>query len=98
MAKNPEQRRDRYDVSGNVEAQYVDAAQTVLRNKAGITDLATLQTVEEESLARAYRSLVKEVRTDTRLKIDAAKAAFKRQYAPIIEIIRQALARAQNRP
>jgi cell filamentation protein len=30
--------------------------------------------------------------------IDAAKAAFKQQYAPMDEIIRQALARAQNRP
>ena len=49
MAKNPEERRDRYDVSGNVEAQYVDAAETVLRNKLGITDLTALQTVEEQA-------------------------------------------------
>ncbi|MBU4272286.1 MAG: hypothetical protein KKA28_10540 [Planctomycetes bacterium] len=29
--------------------------------------------------------------------IEAAKAAFKREFAPMIEIIRQALARAENR-
>ncbi len=67
MGKKHEEHRDRYDVSGNVEAEYVDAAQTVLRNNLGISDLAALQTVEEQALARAYRLLLTEVRTDTRL-------------------------------
>ena len=39
MVKEPTKRSDRYDVSGNVEAEYVDAEQTVLVNKKGITDL-----------------------------------------------------------
>jgi len=70
MPDPKKQRRDRYDVSGNVEAQYVDAEQTVLRNRPGITDLATLQKAEEAALARAYRTLLKEVRTDTPLSCD----------------------------
>ena len=70
MAKAPKKRRDRYDVSGNVEAQYVDDAHTVLRNTRGITDLATLQAAEEAALARAYRTLLGEVRTDTPLTCD----------------------------
>ena len=65
MGKKPEQRRDRYDVSGNVEAEYADAEKTVLRKKQGITDLHTLQVAEEEALAQAYEALLAEVRTDT---------------------------------
>lgn len=67
MADSKKKRPDRYDVSGNVEAQYVDPEQTVLRNKQGITELATLQAAEEVALARAYRRLLREVRTDTPL-------------------------------
>lgn len=58
-------RGDRYDVSGNVEAQYVDADQEVLKNKKGIADLRTLQIEEEKALARAYEQLLGEVRSDT---------------------------------
>jgi len=57
--------RDKYDVSGNIEAHYVDEAQEILVNKRGITDLETLQIAEEEGLARAYERLLGEVRTDT---------------------------------
>ena len=57
--------RDKYDVSGNVEAQYVDSAETVLANLRGITQLDRLQVAEEEGLARAYETLLGEVRTDT---------------------------------
>ena len=56
----PEQkpsREDRYDVSGNVEAQYVDQAQTVMVNKQGVTDLRDLEQLEEEGLFRAYEAL-----------------------------------------
>lgn len=36
-ARMEKKRRDRYDVSGNVEAQHVDDTETVLVNKKGIT-------------------------------------------------------------
>src|SRR5207249_2864941 len=66
MADQPDQRpRDRYDVSGNSEAQYVDAAQRVLKNRKAITELRTLQVEEEKGLARAYERLLGEVRSDT---------------------------------
>jgi hypothetical protein len=51
MVTDPKSRRDRYDNSRNPEAEYVDVAQTVLVNKRGIADLATLLTVEEAALA-----------------------------------------------
>jgi cell filamentation protein len=65
MGKDPRKHRDRYDVSGNVETQYVDAEQSVFVNKKNITDLATLQHAEEEALALAYEMLLSEVRVDT---------------------------------
>jgi hypothetical protein len=37
MAENPHPHRGRYDVTGNVEAEFVDAEQTLLVNKLGIT-------------------------------------------------------------
>jgi hypothetical protein len=43
MADPKKSPRDRYDVSENVEAQYVDPEQTVLVNKRGFTDLQTEQ-------------------------------------------------------
>ena len=58
-------RKDRYDVTGNVEAQYVDEAQTVLVNKQGIPDLKILERLEEEGLFRAYETLLGQTRTDT---------------------------------
>ena len=73
MEKEPDQRRDRYDVSGNVEAEYVDAEKTVLKNKPGIADLHTLQIAEEEALAQAYEALLAEVRTDTPMTCDLVR-------------------------
>jgi cell filamentation protein len=70
MADPKKKRRDRYDVSGNVEAEYVDAEKTILQNKQRVTDLPTLQAAEEVALARAYRTLLREVRTDTPLTCD----------------------------
>jgi len=58
-------RKDRYDVTGNVEAQYVDQAQTILVNKQGITDLETLERLEEEGLFHAYETLLGQTRVDT---------------------------------
>jgi cell filamentation protein len=85
MAKAPKKRRDRYDVSGNVEAQYVDDAQTVLRNTHGITDLATLQAAEEAALARAYRTLLREVRTDTPLTCDLLRHVHATMFGDLYE-------------
>jgi cell filamentation protein, protein adenylyltransferase len=65
MAKKPRKGRDRYDVSGNVEAQYVDDAHTVLVNKLGTKELDDLQQAEEQALARTYGQLLREVRIDT---------------------------------
>ena len=56
---------DRYEVHGNVEAEYMDAAETVLVNKPGITTIRELYIREEEGLSRAYGELLAEVRTDT---------------------------------
>lgn len=63
MAKQPP--RNRYDVTGNVEGQFFDAAETVLVNKKGITDLVALQQLEEEGLVAAYDAMFDEVRIDT---------------------------------
>jgi fido (protein-threonine AMPylation protein) len=57
--------RDRYDVSGNVEAEYVDAEQTVLVNKLGVTELAALHAREETALVEAYEILFGEVTKKT---------------------------------
>ena len=65
MPDDSSHRRDRYEVSGNIEAEYVDDAQTVLVNKRGLTSLAELQIAEEIALARAYEFLLGEVRADT---------------------------------
>jgi cell filamentation protein len=70
MPGKPKPRRDRYDVSGNVETEYVDAERTVLLNKRGITDLHELQCAEEQALAAAYQVLLGEVRTDTPITCD----------------------------
>jgi cell filamentation protein len=73
MAEKPHQRRDRYDVAGNVEAQYLDDAQTVLVNKPGIIEIEILQAAEEQALARAYGQLLGEVHTDTPMSCDLLK-------------------------
>jgi cell filamentation protein len=67
MPDDTSKNRDRYDVTGNVEAEYVDADQTVLVNKLGISDLEQLQVQEESCLAKAYELLAGEVRTNTPL-------------------------------
>lgn len=79
------QRRDRYDSSGNPEAEYVDAEKTVLVNTRGITDLATLQVAEEEALAEAYETLMGEVRTDTPLTCDLLRHIHARIFARLYE-------------
>jgi len=71
MPEKPHNRR--YDVSGNVEAQYVDDAQMVLVNKLGISKLEVLQAAEEQALARAYAQLLREVHTDTPMTCDLVR-------------------------
>jgi len=85
MGKDSGKQRDRYDVSGNVEAQYVDADQTVLVNKKGITDLYTLQVAEEEALARAYETLLAEVRVDTPMSCDLLRHIHARIFGDLYE-------------
>lgn len=85
MTKKRSSRRDRYDIPGNSEAQYVDEAQAVLVNRLGITDLATLQLAEEESLARAYESLYREVHVDTPMTVALIQAIHARIFGEIFD-------------
>lgn len=85
MVDEPKKHRDRYDVSGNVEAEYVDADKTVLINKKGITDLRTLQLAEEEALAQAYEKLLGEVRTDTPMTCDLLRHIHLRIFGDLYE-------------
>jgi cell filamentation protein len=75
MSKESSSHGDRYDTRGNPEAEYVDGARTVLVNKLGIMSLGVLQEAEEEGLATAYRSLLKEVRADTPLTCEVIRNA-----------------------
>ena len=77
MSKDDPAPTGRYTVSGNVEAQYADRADTVLKNKKGITDLRTLQTEEETALAGAYSLLLKEVRSDTSITNELIRYAHR---------------------
>jgi cell filamentation protein len=83
MPDRPDRRQDRYDVSGNVEAQYADENQTVLVNLKGITDLETLQVAEEEALARAYETLLGEVRADTPMTSDLVRHIHQRIFGDL---------------
>ncbi len=85
MDEPPKRRPDRYDVSGNVEAEYVDADNTVLVNKLGTSDLGTLQIREEEALAAAYEVLIGEVRSDTRMTCDLVRHIHRRIFGELYE-------------
>ena len=82
MEKN---QHDKYDVSGNIEAEYVDTAEQVLVNKRGIRDLETLQIAEEAGLTRAYESLLAEVRTDTLMTSELINHIHARIFGEIYE-------------
>ena len=56
----------RYSVGG-IENEYMDAAQSILKNTKNITDLQALYVEEEKALAKAYERLLQEVRSDTPL-------------------------------
>jgi len=83
MAKQPRPHRDRYDVTGNVEAEYVDLDHTVLVNKLGVTELEPLQRLEEDSLAKAYETLLSEVRVDTPLSCDLIRYIHARIFGDL---------------
>jgi cell filamentation protein len=83
MDDPPRPRRDRYDTSGNPEAEYVDAAKAVLKNKRGITDLHALQVAEEEALAAAYETLVGEVRMDTPMTCELLRHIHSRIFGDL---------------
>lgn len=85
MDDSPTRRPNRYDVSGNVEAEYVDADGKVLANKPGISDLGTLQIREEEALAAAYEVLLGEVRSDTRMTCDLIRYVHGRIFGELYE-------------
>jgi cell filamentation protein len=76
---------DKYDVSGNVEAQFVDEAQQILVNKRGFADLTTLQIAEEEGLTRAYATLFSEVRLDTAIDCDLIRLVHQRIFGDLYE-------------
>jgi cell filamentation protein len=76
---------DRYDTSGNPEAEYVDDAKTVLRNKLGIADLTQLQVLEEEALTTAYEALLHEVRLDTPMTCELITHIHQRIFGALYE-------------
>lgn len=77
--------RDRYDTSGNPEAEFADPEKTVLRNKAGVADLERLQVLEEEALTKAYETLVHEVRVDTPMTCELLKHVHQRIFGDLYE-------------
>jgi cell filamentation protein len=77
--------RDKYDVSDNMEAQYVDEAREILVNKPGITDITTLQLAEERGLSRAYGTLFSEVRVDTPITAELIKHVHERIFGDLYE-------------
>src|SRR6266480_4234227 len=85
MAQEPQRHRDRYDVTGNIEAEYIDADQTVLVNKKSITDLIQLQSLEEEGLAKAYGALLGEVRVDTPLTSELTRYVHRQIFGELYE-------------
>jgi len=85
MAHEPQKHRDRYDVSGNVEAEFADEAQTVLVNKRGLTDLHQLQVLEEEGLVHSYETLLGEIRTDTPLTCELIRYVHDRIFGELYE-------------
>ena len=85
MDEGKPKHRDRYDITGNVEAEYVDEECTVLVNKLGIADLEALQVREEEGLAQAYEALLNEVRVDTPMTCDLLLFIHRRIFGDLYE-------------
>ena len=82
---NRSDRGDRYDTSGNPEAEYVDDQRLVLRNREGIADFETLMKREEELHAVAYECLLQEVQMNTRLSCDLLKHIHRTIFLKLYE-------------
>lgn len=78
-------RKDKYDVTGNIEAEYVDEAEQMLVNKLEILDLNSLHMAEEEGLAKAYETLLTEVKTDTPMTAELLCHIHSRIFGEIYE-------------
>jgi cell filamentation protein len=85
MADQRRRRPDRYETSGNPEAEYVDVERTVLLNRKGIANLRDLQIAEEEALAAAYEVLLGEVRTDTPMTCELLQYIHARIFGDLFE-------------
>ncbi|MAT14279.1 MAG: hypothetical protein CMJ46_03315 [Planctomyces sp.] len=59
--------KDKYRVSGNIEAEYYDDNEEVLVNKQNIRSLISLQFAEEANLANAYEIIFSEIDADSPL-------------------------------
>ena len=55
----------------------------MLVNKLGITTLVTLQVAEEEALAKAYETLLHEVRVDTPMTCDLLRHIHERIFGDL---------------
>jgi cell filamentation protein len=85
MSKKQRPHRDRYAVSGNIEAEFVDDAKTVLTNKLGVQTLDALQVAEEEALAKAYETLLGEVKVATPMSCNLLHYVHSRIFGDIYE-------------
>ena len=77
--------KNKYQVTGNIEAEYVDAGESILVNKLKIDDLKTLYLKEEEGLAKAYELLLSEVKTDTPMTAELLCYIHARIFGEIYE-------------
>lgn len=84
MTSDDQHFSSRYSVGGS-ENQYMDEKQTVLKNKRGITDLQTLYVEEEKALAKAYESLLNEVRSDTPITSELIRYAHNVVFGDLYE-------------
>lgn len=85
MEEKPGRPKDRYDTSGNPEAEYVDDDKTILINKPGITELEPLQLAEEHALAKAYEALLGQVRIDTPLTCELLRHIHRLIFGELYE-------------
>lgn len=78
-------RDDHYRVTGNAEAQYMDDAQTVLKNKKGITDAVALGVAEQEALIVAYKTVLDEWNAGTPITSDLIRSVHERIFGGLYE-------------
>lgn len=76
---------DHYKVSGNAEAQFMDASQMVLKNKKGIADPAVLGAAEQEALAVAYKAVLGELTKETPITTDLIRHIHERIFGDLYE-------------